>query len=113
MPSTMSVTCSRRAEESVNSPRINANSIATADTSVNAQTWWRKANSVDMARAPFWRIVSAGEADSRCDCLSAVIASEAKQSISQREEKEDCFVASILAMTSSSSNYTFARSQLI
>src|SRR6266404_1503275 len=52
MPSTMSVTCSRRADESVSSPRINANSIATADTSVNAQTWWRKANSVDMARIP-------------------------------------------------------------
>jgi hypothetical protein len=30
---------------------------------------------------------------------SAVIASEAKQSIGQRKERMDCFVASLLAMT--------------
>jgi hypothetical protein len=44
------VTCNLRAEESVNSCRINVNSIATVDTSVKAQRWWRKANSVDMAQ---------------------------------------------------------------
>src|SRR5947209_14906247 len=48
MPSTISVTCSLRAEASVNSPRISANSIATADTSVKALRWWRNANKVDM-----------------------------------------------------------------
>jgi len=48
MPSTMSVTCSLRAETGVSSWRISTNSIATADTRVKAQRWWRKANSVDM-----------------------------------------------------------------
>src|SRR5216684_2544269 len=57
IPSTVSVARSRRAEESVSSCRISVNSIATADTSVKAQRWWRKANSVDMARAPVsWAI---------------------------------------------------------
>ena len=32
--------------------RISTNSIATADTSVKAQRWWRKANSVDMGEVP-------------------------------------------------------------
>src|ERR1700686_4054962 len=32
-------------------------------------------------------------------CLETVIASEAKQSISPRKERMDCFVASLLAMT--------------
>jgi hypothetical protein len=36
MSYTMSVTCSLRADDSVNSPRISVNSIATADTSVKA-----------------------------------------------------------------------------
>src|SRR5690348_1681935 len=48
MPSTRSVTCSRRAEASVSSWRISVNSIATAATSVKAQRWCRKAKSVDM-----------------------------------------------------------------
>src|SRR5580692_3695464 len=50
MPYTMSVTRSLRAEASVCSCRSSANSIATADTSVKAQRWWRKAKSVDMVR---------------------------------------------------------------
>jgi hypothetical protein len=33
------------------------------------------------------------------ECVSSVIASEAKQSISPHEERMDCFVASLLAMT--------------
>src|SRR5258708_18172146 len=33
------------------------------------------------------------------ETISAVIASEAKQSMSQHEERMDCFVASLLAMT--------------
>jgi hypothetical protein len=36
---------------------------------------------------------------SRRETISAVIASEAKQSILMREESLDCFVASLLAMT--------------
>jgi hypothetical protein len=48
----MSVICSLRADASVNSPRIKTNSTATADTRVKAQTWWRKANRVDMAGDP-------------------------------------------------------------
>ena len=36
MPSTMSVTCNRRAEASVSSCRISVNSTASAATSVNA-----------------------------------------------------------------------------
>src|SRR5260221_6995817 len=51
MPYTRSVTCSLRADASVSSPRISANSMAMADTKVKAQRWWRKANSVDMTRA--------------------------------------------------------------
>src|SRR5712675_1376416 len=54
MPSTISVTCSLRADSSVNSCRISVSSIATADTSVKAQRWWRKANSVDMVRQPLF-----------------------------------------------------------
>jgi hypothetical protein len=39
MPSTRSVTCSRRADDGVSSQRINTNSMATAATSVKARRW--------------------------------------------------------------------------
>src|ERR1700722_13247840 len=39
----------------------------------------------------------------------AVIASEAKQSIEQQQERVDCFVASLLAMTTSRHTFTFPR----
>ncbi|WP_212034187.1 hypothetical protein, partial [Bradyrhizobium sp. JYMT SZCCT0428] len=38
-------------------------------------------------------------ASRECESMSAVIASEAKQSMAPRKERMDCFVASLLAMT--------------
>src|SRR5260370_34499747 len=40
-------------------------------------------------------------------CMGTVIASAAKQSISPRKERMDCFVASLLAMTRIGRCYTF------
>src|SRR5689334_13659678 len=50
MPNTMSVRLSRRADSSVSASRTSTCSIASADTTMKAARWWRKANSADMAR---------------------------------------------------------------
>jgi hypothetical protein len=44
-------------------------------------------------------------------CRKAVIASEAKQSMRQHQERMDCFVASLLAMTPRKLKHTFAFSR--